>query len=210
MGEGPLREERGGGDAPAPRRLGRSTPRPRASTRARVARTSLLVDYTARGEETTADAVRAVLGATSETLPDDEALERALNPSSNRYRLETLNLAVHSPLARALHHSTYTFLKKLSHTADSQDQRHRMVPGSRPLMTFTDTKRPDYVTPPLVAGNARGAGGLRRGHGRGVGRQEPAARAGRAPRAGPLRAAQRQGPALPRDRQPRSTSATSG
>jgi thymidylate synthase ThyX len=118
-------------------------------------RTSLLVDYTARGEETTAEAVRAVLGQAKETLSDDDALERALNPSLNRYRLETLNLSVHSPLSRALHHSTYTFLKKLSHTADSQDQRHRMVPGSRPLMTFTDTKRPDYVTPPLVAANPK-------------------------------------------------------
>ncbi len=38
---------------------------------------------------------------------------------------------------------------------DSQDQRHRMVPGSRPLMTMTDTARPDYVTPPLVAANPR-------------------------------------------------------
>ena len=31
------------------------------------------------------------------------------------------------------------FEKRLSHTADSQDQRHRMVPASRPLMTFADT-----------------------------------------------------------------------
>ena len=118
-------------------------------------RTSLLVDWMARGEETTAEAVRAVLGASTNELPDTEALERALNPSRNRYRLETLQLSVHSPLTRALHHSTYTFLKKLSHTADSQDQRHRMVPGSRPLMTLTDTVRPDYVTPPLVARNPR-------------------------------------------------------
>jgi thymidylate synthase ThyX len=117
-------------------------------------RTSLLIDYHARAEETTADAVRAVLGALPETLPDEAALERALNPSLNRYRLETLNLSVHSPLARALHHSSYTFLKRLSHTADSQDQRHRMVPASRPLMTLTDTRRPDYVTPPLVRDNA--------------------------------------------------------
>jgi thymidylate synthase ThyX len=116
-------------------------------------RTSLLVDYTTRGEQTTAEAVRAVLGATPEALPDDAALERALDPSQNRYRLETLNLSVHSPLSRALHHATYTFLKRLSHTADSQDQRHRMVPGSRPLMTLTDTTRPDYVTPPLIAAN---------------------------------------------------------
>jgi len=117
------------------------------------ARTSLLVDHMARAEQSTAEAVRAVLGATSDTLGDDEALERALNPALNRYRLETLNLAVHSPLTRVLHHASYTFLKRLSHTADSQDQRHRMVPASRPLLGLTDTQRPDYVTPPLIAAN---------------------------------------------------------
>jgi len=154
VGDGPLAEaeivERtqprlaGGGDALAAeldRRLG--------------PRTSLLVDSTARGESTTAEAVRSVMGASPDSLSDDAALELALNPSQNRYRLETLQLSVHSPLARALHHASYTFLKRLSHTADSQDQRHRMVPASRPLMTLTDTVQPDYVTPPLVAANAR-------------------------------------------------------
>jgi thymidylate synthase ThyX len=106
-----------------------------------------------RAEPTTAQAVRAVLGAAPGTLSDDEALERALNPAHNRYRLETLNLAVHSPLTRTLHHASYTFLKRLSHTADSQDQRHRMVPASRPMLTLTDTSRPDFVTPPLIAAN---------------------------------------------------------
>jgi thymidylate synthase ThyX len=118
-------------------------------------RTSLLVDYAPRAEETAAEAVRGVLGASRESLPDDAALERLLDPSLNRYRLETLQLSVHSPLARALHHPAYTFLKRLSHTADSQDQRHRMVPGSRPLMTFADTRRPDYVTPRLIGANPR-------------------------------------------------------
>lgn len=153
IGEGPLPEEgivegrfpalAGGGDAVAARLDARLD-----------GLTSRLVDYTARGEETTAEAVRAVFGATPETLPDAEALERALSPAINRYRLETLQISVHSPLGRALHHASYTFLKKLSHTADSQDQRHRMVPASRPLMTLTDTERPDYITPPLVAANA--------------------------------------------------------
>jgi thymidylate synthase ThyX len=151
VGEGPLSEEQiveprlrvgGDGDALA-----------RAIDERLGARVALLVDYTARGPETTADAVRAVLGANGGTLSDAEALETVLNPSRNRYRLETLNLAVHSPLTRALHHSTYTFLKKLSHTADSQDQRHRMVPASRPLLALTDTRRPDYVTPALIAAN---------------------------------------------------------
>jgi thymidylate synthase ThyX len=116
-------------------------------------RVSRLVDHMPRAEQTTADAVRAVVGASPQALPDDEALERLLNPGLNRYRLETLQLSVHSPLARAMHHASYTFLKKLSHTADSQDQRHRMVPASRPLMTLTDTRRPDCITPPLVAAN---------------------------------------------------------
>lgn len=132
----------GGGDAAAAEldaRLGR--------------RTSLLVDFTPGAEATAAGAVRAVLGAVPASLGDDQALELALDPSFNRYRLETLQLSVHSPLARALHHASYTFLKRLSHSADSQDQRHRMVPASRPLMTLTDTLRPDYVTPPLIAAN---------------------------------------------------------
>jgi thymidylate synthase ThyX len=54
---------------------------------------------------------------------------------------------------RVLNHPTYTFKKKISHTADSQDQRHRTVPGSRPLLTRTHTERPDYHTPPMIARN---------------------------------------------------------
>jgi thymidylate synthase ThyX len=118
-------------------------------------RAALLVDHSARAQETTADAVRGVFGLGPSALSDADALDRLLNPSLNRYRLETLNLAVHSPLGRAMHHASYTFLKRLSHTADSQDQRHRMVPASRPLMILGDTARPDYVTPPLIAANAR-------------------------------------------------------
>jgi thymidylate synthase ThyX len=78
-----------------------------------------------------------------------------MNPARNRYRLDVLNVSYHSPLMRALHHATYVFEKKLSHTADSQDQRHRMVPASRPLMTFADTTSPDYITPRLIAANPR-------------------------------------------------------
>ncbi len=120
-------------------------------------RSSLLVDYSPGAEAVVAEAVRAAMGASPATLSDDQALEYALNPSLNRYRLETLQLLVHSPLGRALHHPSYTFLKRLSHTADSQDQRHRMVPASRPLMSLTDTRQPDYVTPPLIAQNAQAA-----------------------------------------------------
>jgi hypothetical protein len=78
-----------------------------------------------------------------------------MNPAQNRYRLDILNVSYHSPLMRSLHHANYVFEKKLSHTADSQDQRHRMVPASRPLMTFADTQEPDYITPRLIAANPK-------------------------------------------------------
>jgi thymidylate synthase ThyX len=116
-------------------------------------RTSLLVGASTRAEELVADALRAVFGAGAEDLPTDEALERILNPARNRYRLDTLDVSWHSPMMRPLQHVGYTFQKRLSHTADSQDQRHRMVPGSRPLMTFADTAGPDYVMPRLIARN---------------------------------------------------------
>jgi hypothetical protein len=116
-------------------------------------RWSRLRETSRDAEAIVADSVRSVFGLPSDEMSDDEALDRALNPSRNRYRLDVLNVSYHSPLMRALHHATYVFEKKLSHTADSQDQRHRMVPASRPQMLFTDTARPDYITPGLIGAN---------------------------------------------------------
>ena len=98
---------------------------------------------------------RAVVGLSEAACPDAEALDRLLNPARNPYRLETLNVGVHAPMMRALQHAHFTFAKKISHTADSQDQRHRMVPGSRPLLVLTDTREPDFITPMLIASNTR-------------------------------------------------------
>ena len=121
----------------------------REAERTRVAARGLLAGR--RGA--VADAVRTTFGLTAEDMSDDEAIDRVLNPARNRYRLEVMNVSYHSPLMRALNHPSYTFEKRLSHTADSQDQRHRMVPASRPLMLYVDTVAPDYVTPRLIAAN---------------------------------------------------------
>ena len=51
---------------------------------------------------------------------------------------------------RTLAHVHYVFRKKLSHTADSQDQRHRTVPGSRPLLSRTVPGHVDVVVPELI------------------------------------------------------------
>jgi thymidylate synthase ThyX len=118
-------------------------------------RTSRLIDYSASAPRVIAESYRAVLGLPESACSDREAIDRLLNPARNLYRLETLNVGVHAPMMRALQHANYTFAKKISHTADSQDQRHRMVPGSRPLLTLSDTREPDYITPVLLERNPR-------------------------------------------------------
>ena len=118
-------------------------------------KTSILVDYSPNAVRVMAESYRAVTGLTASQCPDAEAIDRLLNPARNLYRLETLNVGVHAPIMRVLQHANYTFAKKISHTADSQDQRHRMVPGSRPLLTLADTRKPDYITPVLLANNLR-------------------------------------------------------
>jgi len=111
-------------------------------------RTAKLVDYSLRAPEVLASAVRNVLGRPE--LDEAEAIDCVLNPARNRYRLETMNVSTHSPLMRALSHASYTFRKKLSHTADSQDQRHRMVPASRPLLSRSVPRFVDVIEPGLI------------------------------------------------------------
>ncbi len=136
-------------------------PEPRGEAFARefdarlAGRVSVLTDFSPQAPRVVAEAYRAVLGLTESACSDAEAIDRLLNPARNTYRLETLNVGVHAPIMRALQHANFTFAKKISHTADSQDQRHRMVPGSRPLLVLTDTRAPDFLTPMLIAGNSR-------------------------------------------------------
>ena len=110
--------------------------------------TSRLINYSARATEVIADSVRHVLGRLD--LDDDAAIACVMDPAKNPYRLETLNVSAHTPLMRTLAHAHYTFRKKLSHTADSQDQRHRTVPGSRPLLSRTVPACVDVVEPELI------------------------------------------------------------
>jgi flavin-dependent thymidylate synthase len=114
-------------------------------------RVSRLVDWKANNEEILASAVREVLGVPRAGLSDDAAIRMVLDPSQNRILGETLTLTTHDKLSRALFHPSYTFRKKLSHTADSQDQRHRMTPASRPALPAYLSEEPDYIVPMLVA-----------------------------------------------------------
>jgi len=51
---------------------------------------------------------------------------------------------------RALNHAHFSFAKRLSHTADSQEQRHRTLPGNRPHLAQTITLENEFVTPQLL------------------------------------------------------------
>jgi thymidylate synthase ThyX len=114
-------------------------------------RVSRLVDWKANNEQVLASAVREILGVSRGALSDDDAIRMVLDPSRNRILGETLTLTTHDKLSRALFHPSYTFRKKLSHPADSQDQRHRMTPASRPALPAYLSEEPDYVVPMLVA-----------------------------------------------------------
>lgn len=113
-------------------------------------RVSKLVDWKQRNELVMADAVREVLGVTRSRLNDDEAIEMVLNPSRNRLLGDELNLTSLGKLSRTMVHPNYTFRRKLSHTADSQDQRHRMTPASRPCLHAYLTSDPDFIMPDIV------------------------------------------------------------
>lgn len=113
--------------------------------------TSRLLSWPANGEAVVADAVREVLGIPAGELSDGDALALAMDPSRNRLLGESLNLTTVTKLGRALSHAHFTFRKRLSHAADSQDQRHRMTPGSRPVLAAHLGSEPDYTVPGVVA-----------------------------------------------------------
>jgi hypothetical protein len=94
-----------------------------------------------------AQAVRSVLGVPHSLLSDDDAIDRVLNPARNLYLSESLNLTTHSKLCRTLTHMHFTFAKKISHTADSQDQRHRMTPGLAPFCRATLCRTSPITSP---------------------------------------------------------------
>src|SRR4030095_3785878 len=90
-------------------------PKPRASgdqfaaefDRRLGGRVSRLRDWSAGAERVVADAVRPTFGLSTAELGDAEAIDRVMNPKRNVYRADMLDVAYHSPVMRALHHTSY-------------------------------------------------------------------------------------------------------
>src|SRR3989338_5865534 len=111
-----------------------------------------LVGFSSDSENMLANSVRLCFGLAETEMSNVEAIKVALSPSMNHYLEDSLRLYEKSPLMRSLAMVNYTFAKRLSHTADSQDQRHRTLPAARPLLMYQDTKMPDFITPTLIRG----------------------------------------------------------
>jgi thymidylate synthase ThyX len=111
---------------------------------------SRLIDGPPANEALVAQAVREVLGLPRGEMEDDAAIALVMDPARNGYLGEALNLDTLSKLSRTLVHARYTFRKRLSHTADSQNQRHRLTPASRPILASHLTGDPDFATPSLI------------------------------------------------------------
>ncbi|RMH55749.1 MAG: FAD-dependent thymidylate synthase [Candidatus Hydrogenedentota bacterium] len=112
---------------------------------------SLLISPTKSPLSLITNAVRSVLALDSEQLDEELAMRWAVDPAVNPNLTDSLGLAHHDPFSRALMHAHFTFLKKLSLTADAQDQRHRCVPGTRPLLQrHFRPHRPDFIVPVLI------------------------------------------------------------
>ncbi|NBT58296.1 FAD-dependent thymidylate synthase, partial [bacterium] len=110
-------------------------------------RTSKLVQYTHDADKVLADSFRTATGRTENEISNEKALQLLLDPKMNPILADSLNAGTFDRLSQIFHHVHFTFKKKISHTADSQDQRHRMVMSSRPLLATHFSGKPDFITP---------------------------------------------------------------
>ena len=111
---------------------------------------SRLVSYTSNAKQVILDSFYSVFGMIPSGQQEKRIFELLFHPKHNIYLGSTLNESMHTKLNRIFYHLHFTFQKKLSHTADSQDQRHRMVPASRPFLMNQYTGKPDYIIPKIV------------------------------------------------------------
>jgi thymidylate synthase ThyX len=114
---------------------------------------SHLIGYDADAERVMAEAVRAVLAATPETLSDEDALAQVLDPTRNPYLGHPLFLGMQSKLMQTMSHVQFTWAKRISMAEDAQNQRHRGTAGSRPALLAWNSREPDVIVPWAIRQN---------------------------------------------------------
>jgi thymidylate synthase ThyX len=114
---------------------------------------SRLIGHDPDAERVMAEAVRTVLAATPETLPDADALAQVLDPTRNPYLGHPLFLGMQSKLMQTLSHVPFTWAKRISMAEDAQNQRHRGTAGSRPALLAWNSRQPDVIVPWAIRQN---------------------------------------------------------
>ena len=112
---------------------------------------SKLVGYDENAESTLANAVRAVIGASAEELPDAAAIAKVLDPAENQYLGHPLFLAMNSKLMQSMNHVPFTFQKRISGAEEAQNQRHRGSQSSSPVLSAHLRQEPDVMVPEDIA-----------------------------------------------------------
>ncbi|RIK45816.1 MAG: thymidylate synthase [Chloroflexi bacterium] len=108
---------------------------------------SRLAAYNPDAERVLADAVRTVLGVTTTTLSDSDAIAAVMDPARNAYLGHPLFLAMNSKLMQTLNHVPFTFQKRISGAEDAQNQRHRGTLSSSPVLLAHLRPSPDVIVP---------------------------------------------------------------
>lgn len=111
---------------------------------------SALVSISNNLRETLALSARNSLKLTRASLPDNEALNILLDPLKNPVLSDPFDTGSLDPLTQALYQASVTFATKLSHTADSQRQRHRMTPAATASIEASYSGVPDYIVPMII------------------------------------------------------------
>lgn len=97
-----------------------------------------------------ARAARNVLRMSPQELSDHEVLGALLDPRYNPLITDVYEVGIMDPLTSAMRQLNIRFITRLSHTADSQRQRHRMTAGTNPnILDLYDGVR-DYITPLVI------------------------------------------------------------
>lgn len=97
-----------------------------------------------------ADAIRNALHISQDTMSDEDALRLGLDPSRNTHLTSVFDIGMLDALTAATRMVSFTFESRMSHSADSQRQRHRRTPGTTPSIADAYTGRPDYETPMVI------------------------------------------------------------
>lgn len=113
--------------------------------------TAKLLDFQAASEiRHLATAIRLTLNLPISSLSDKEALDLVLNPKSNPTLASVLGEGTIHQLTQSLNQVRLTALVSLSHTADSQLQRHRGLSHTRPIKLPIPRLDQDIVIPALI------------------------------------------------------------